>query len=162
MSTADPSATSYVVRTVVRLLVPFVALFGLFVAFHGAESAGGGFQGGVVVGTSVVLLALVFDIERIRNSLDRPALAVLATSGVVLFVAVGIGGLVLGGAFLQYSAYPFTKATTYGIELVELGIGATVTGVVVLFFFGLASTDSGANGAESSTESKTAEVTERD
>lgn len=157
MNSSD-TAPSYVVRTVVRLLVPFVAIFGLFIAFHGADSAGGGFQGGVVVGTAVVLLALVFDRDAIRDALDRPALAVLAVSGVMIFAAVGLGALLLGGSYLQYDVYPLKKATTYGIELVELGIGATVTAVVVLFFFGLA----GDTEAESPASADSAEVTNSD
>jgi len=135
MSSDDAGSPSYVVRTVVRLLVPFVALFGLFIAFHGANSAGGGFQGGVVVGTAVVLLALVFDVDRVQGWLDRPALAVLAISGVLLFAGIGLGSLLLGGSFLQYDVYPLSKATTYGIELVELGIGGIVASVAIGLFF---------------------------
>ncbi|WP_254280695.1 MnhB domain-containing protein [Haloarcula marina] len=155
---SDDAAPSYVVQTVVRLLVPFVAIFGLFVAFHGATSAGGGFQGGVVVGTAVVLLALVFGNDDLRHALDRPGFAVLAVSGVVIFAGVGLGSLLLGGSYLQYDVYPLEKATTYGIELVELGIGATVTAVVVLFFFGLA----GESRERPAVSADDREVTDRD
>ena len=39
-----------IIKTAVRLLVPFAQLFGLYVVVHGHYSPGGGFQGGVILG----------------------------------------------------------------------------------------------------------------
>ena len=47
---------SVVVRTACKLLAPFVQVFALYVLFHGHESPGGGFQGGAILGASVILL----------------------------------------------------------------------------------------------------------
>ncbi|HCC32540.1 MAG TPA: sodium:proton antiporter, partial [Clostridiales bacterium] len=54
--------TSVIIRTVARILVPFIQLFGMYVIVHGPVSPGGGFQGGVIVGASIILLALSFDL----------------------------------------------------------------------------------------------------
>ena len=43
---------SLIVRTLARVLVPFVQLFGLYVIVHGHSSPGGGFQGGVILGSA--------------------------------------------------------------------------------------------------------------
>ena len=54
---------SLIVKTVCRRLVPFIQLFGLYVVIHGHTSPGGGFQGGVILGASFILLAIAYGIE---------------------------------------------------------------------------------------------------
>ena len=49
---------SIIVKTLCRLLVPFIQMFGLYVIMHGHSSPGGGFQGGVILASSFILLAL--------------------------------------------------------------------------------------------------------
>ncbi|MHB9285724.1 MnhB domain-containing protein [Halobacteriales archaeon Cl-PHB] len=132
---------STIIMTTVRILAPFVFTYGLFVMFHGASSPGGGFQGGVIVGAVVVMLGFAFGIDPTREWLRSDALRSLAVVGVLTFAGVGLGGILLGGAFLEYAVYePFYgKATKYLIELVEVAIGAIVASVVVGLFFSLES-----------------------
>ena len=125
---------SPVVTTTVRLLVPFVVTFGLFTMFHGTSSAGGGFQGGVVVAAGVIAIAFAFGLERTGRWLRPGALTVIPAAGVLGFVLVAGGPVVLGAEFLDLSAYPVAKAVVFGVEAVELCIGATVATTVVLLF----------------------------
>ena len=148
MSSSRPRRTyveSTIIMTTVRLVAPFVFTFGLFVMFHGAESAGGGFQGGVIAAASLILVAFAFGIEPTREWVtDRPVRLAIA-GGAFTFVLVGLGALVSGGLFLQYEAYEIYHGTKYGIELVELGIGAIVSGIILSLFMNLAAgfTDGG-------------------
>ena len=59
-------ADSLVVRTFVRLLVAPAQLFALYVLAHGHDSPGGGFQAGVILAATYILVGL---------SLGREALA---------------------------------------------------------------------------------------
>lgn len=138
LSRTDPDREpSVITTTAIRYIVPFVALFGLYIAFHGAKTAGGGFQGGVVVAASVVLVAFALGIESTRRWINDTVFTAVTAGGVLAVVAIGLGAMALGGRFLEYTVYPIPKATAYGIELVELGIGATVAGIVLVFFFAL-------------------------
>jgi len=132
-----PPATSPVVTKTVRLLVPFVVTFGLFTMFHGTASVGGGFQGGVVVAAGGIAIAFTFGIDQTREWLGGPGITAVAASGVLVFALVALGALAFGGTFLDLSAYPVTKAVVYGVELVELGIGATVAATVLVLFLQL-------------------------
>ncbi|GGJ11359.1 cation:proton antiporter [Halobellus salinus] len=133
---------STIIMTTVRVIAPFVFTFGLFVMFHGAESAGGGFQGGVLVAAAVLLLAFAFGIDATRAWLAGPLTRTAIAGGGAAFALIGVGAIVLDGAFLEYVAYDVgSTGVKYGIELVELGIGAVVSGVLVGLFFSLASGD---------------------
>jgi multicomponent Na+:H+ antiporter subunit B len=129
---------STVIMTTVRLVTPFILTFGLFIMFHGADSPGGGFQGGVVVGAVIMMLAFAYGIDATRDWLDSRVVAAMASIGVLTFAGVGLGSIVLGGDFLQYTEYPIKKASKYGMELVEVAIGAIVASVIVGLFFVIA------------------------
>ena len=144
MSGADEGAyvESTIIMTTIRAIAPFVFTFGLFVMFHGADSAGGGFQGGVLVAAAVLLLAFGFGIESTRAWLAGPLTRTAIAAGGATFALIGLGAIALDGAFLEYVAYDVgSTGVKYGIELVELGIGAVVSGVLVGLFFSLASGD---------------------
>ncbi|MFD1684440.1 MnhB domain-containing protein [Halobellus litoreus] len=145
MSGSEQNGTyveSTIIMTTVRIVVPFVFTFGLFVMFHGADSAGGGFQGGVIVAAAVLLLAFAFGIEPTRAWLEGPLMRITIAVGGATFAFIGLGALAAGGAFLEYPAYGFgTDGVKYSIELVELGIGAVVSGVLISLFFSLARGD---------------------
>ncbi|MFW6383789.1 MAG: MnhB domain-containing protein [Halodesulfurarchaeum sp.] len=137
---------STIIMTTIRLVSPFVFAYGLFVMFHGAESAGGGFQGGVLVAASLILVAFAFGIEPTRAWITDGPARIAITAGAFTFVGIGLGALVSGGRFLEYAAFEVPHGTKYGIELVELGIGAIVAGVILSLFMNLAA---GTSGGES-------------
>jgi len=141
---------STIIMTTVRTVAPFVLTFALFVMFHGANSPGGGFQGGVIAGSVVMMIALAYGIDSVRDWVDGRLVAALASGGVLAFAAIGLGAILLGGNFLQYNEYEqyISHASAYGIELVELGIGAIVASVAVGLFFLLAAGFVAEGGAE--------------
>jgi multicomponent Na+:H+ antiporter subunit B len=136
-SERPPYVESTIIMTTVRVIAPFVLTLGAFVMFHGASSAGGGFQGGVIAATTVVMLGFTFGIEPIAARLRNEHLALLVLSGLGTFLAVGFGGYLVGGNFLQVSGYEtlFHHGSKYSIELVEVGIGVVVSGVITGLFF---------------------------
>ena len=129
---------SPIIMATVRVVAPFVLTFGLFIMFHGADSAGGGFQGGVIVSTVVLMLGIAFGIGPTREWVGPSTIVAITGVGVAVFVLVGMGALLFGGAFLEYAVYPVKKASKYGIELVELAIGVIVAGIVSGLFFAIA------------------------
>jgi multicomponent Na+:H+ antiporter subunit B len=128
---------SPIIMTTVRVVAPFVLTFGLFIMLHGADSPGGGFQGGVVAAAVVVMTAFAYGIDATREWVDARAVASLMAVGVLTFAGIGLGTMALDGNFLEYHSYDvfIDHSTAYGIELVELAIGAIVAGVVVGLFF---------------------------
>ena len=127
--------TNGILRVVTRFLIPLIMLFALYIQFHGEYSPGGGFQAGVIFAAAWILFALVFGLEEALAVIPAGAQKVLATIGVLLYAAIGVLGVALGGKFLDYA--PLVPgapqgAQQTGIVLVELGVGITVAAVVMI------------------------------
>lgn len=126
------------IRTVCRIMIPFIQLFGLYVIAHGELGPGGGFQGGVILGASIILLTVVFGREEGRRRLSEKAGTLLAPTGVLIYAGIGVICMLAGGAFLEYSHLPLGSeelAVHLGIFGIEIGVGITVAvGMITIFF----------------------------
>ncbi|WP_242521736.1 DUF4040 domain-containing protein [Motiliproteus sp. SC1-56] len=138
---AEPLDDQAVLKLVVKVLIPLVLLYGLYVQFHGDYGAGGGFQAGVIFATGFVLYGLVFGDGNVQRVLPPHGLRRLAACGVLLYGGVGLVSLFRGGAFLDYDqlATDPIAGQHLGIFLVELGVGLNVFAVVMLIFFAFSS-----------------------
>jgi len=136
VSTRRVYTDSPIILTTVRIVAPFILTYGLFITFHGADTPGGGFQGGVLIGVVVFLLAFAFGIEPTREWVGHRLMALLASVGVIVFSGIGLATIALGGALLEYDRFPIPDATKWGMEAVEIGgIAAIIAGVVMGIFF---------------------------
>lgn len=52
-----------ILKSICRLILPFVILYGLYLILNGDISPGGGFQGGVVLGTVFLIVFFIKDEE---------------------------------------------------------------------------------------------------
>jgi multicomponent Na+:H+ antiporter subunit B len=129
-----------VLRSVVKVLLPLILLFGLYVQFHGDFGAGGGFQAGVIFATAFVLYDLVFGDGSARAVVPPGWLHRLAAIGVLIYGSVGVYSLLAGRPFLDYSvlAHDPVHGQHLGVLLVELGVGIAVFSVVLLIFYAFA------------------------
>ena len=127
-----------VIKIISTLMIPLILIFGLYVQFHGEYSAGGGFQAGVILAASFILYDLVFSNENTSLKLNTEIILNFIAAGVALYVLVGIFGLLYGGNFLDYSSLSLSNDASsgqkIGIFLVEIGVGLTVSGVMVLIY----------------------------
>ncbi|MBT3696989.1 MAG: Na(+)/H(+) antiporter subunit B [Gammaproteobacteria bacterium] len=126
-----------ILRIVTKLLIPLILLFGLYVQFHGDFSAGGGFQAGVIFAAGFILYNIVFGLDVGRSILSSNTAKSLMAIGVILYIVVGFLGILLGGNFLEYNDLSSTpiRGQLLGVFLVELGVGLTVSNVMVLVFY---------------------------
>lgn len=131
-------------RVVGRLLIPFILLFGLYVQFHGEYGPGGGFQAGAIIAAGIILYALLEGENRALKVLPERLLLGLMAGGALLYGAVGLAGIALGGNFLDYSVLAGNpvKGQQLGILLIEAGVGISVTGVLLGIFHAFAARDS--------------------
>ena len=128
---------SIVVTAVCRLVVPFAQIFGLYVIMHGHSSPGGGFQGGVILASSFMLLAVGDGIEEVRRRFSSLAVTVLSSAGVLIYAGIGVVCLLLGANYLDYGILPVAEPRSLGMLGIEIGVGTTVTAAIVSIFHDL-------------------------
>ncbi len=92
---ARPS--SEILQTGARMLFAPLIVFGAYIFVHGHLSPGGGFQGGAVVASAVMLLLLA---DR-DHHLPHGVMSWLESIAGFTFVLVGLAGLMIGGSFLS-------------------------------------------------------------
>jgi multicomponent Na+:H+ antiporter subunit B len=132
---------SLMLRTLLGPLVAAMQLFAIYVVVHGHYSPGGGFQGGILLGASVILpmLANGRDLERLRLTL-RAAMTITAL-GVLIYAGIGLLPMLWGEQFLSYGALPIAEDMpgrhSMGILLIEIGVTIAVAGAMVSIFYGL-------------------------
>jgi multicomponent Na+:H+ antiporter subunit B len=132
----DETLVSEAVRFAGYLLLPVTLLIGVDVVVHGHLTPGGGFQGGVVLGTAVHLLYLTGDYRALERLRPVPLYAGGEAVGTAAFATIGLAGMIAAGAFLA-NALPFG---TFGsllsagtVPLLNMAVGVEVaSGVVVL------------------------------
>ncbi len=83
-----------------RKLAPFMFLFGFYLLSYGHLSPGGGFQGGVVIASGVILLAMSGGVEKVETLFPLGSLSLLESVTYFLLLATGVTGIVVGVGFL--------------------------------------------------------------
>lgn len=128
---------SIVIKTLSRFLVPFIQMFGLYVIMHGHSSPGGGFQGGVILGASFILLGVAFGLEEVKKRFPIKVLMVFVSLGVLIYGGIGFLCLLLGENYLNYGVLPVPLPRYMGMFGIELGVGITVMSVMISLFHDL-------------------------
>lgn len=125
-----------IIKTLTRVLAPFLQLYALYVIAHGHYSPGGGFQGGVILAASFILMVISFGLDTARRRLTEKAVIIFLCLGLLIYSGTGALCLALGGNFLDYreltKILPVTvaKARALGILFVETGVGLGVMAVM--------------------------------
>ena len=130
-----------VLRVIGKALVPIILIFALYVQFHGDYGPGGGFQAGVIFAAGLILHALIYGLDALREAIPPVVVEIGIALGALLFGGVGLVSMLRGGEFLHYGvldAHDPAHGQHLGILLVELGVGITVTFVMVAIFYAFA------------------------
>jgi multicomponent Na+:H+ antiporter subunit B len=134
-----------IIRSICRFLIPFLQLFALYVIAHGHHSPGGGFQGGVILGASVILMAITMNLRTSIERISERTVALLAAFGILIYSGTGLLCLLLGGSYLDYGALAGllrvspVEARSLGILFVEIGVGIAVMATMIAIYRNLAS-----------------------
>jgi len=119
---ARPS--SEIVQTGSQILAPLISIFAAYIIMNGHLSAGGGFQGGAVIASCVLLILLTYP----EHQINVAFLSIAESLAGALFVLTGIIGLIAAGGFLDNHILPlgqfgaFFSAGAIPILSVLLGV----------------------------------------
>jgi multicomponent Na+:H+ antiporter subunit B len=128
--------TSPALRVVGAALAGPTVVVALNLVAHGALTPGGGFQGGIVLAATAVVMVAAG--ARVRLPPDEPPLLgeMMHGAGAAGFVLLGLGGLVFSGAFLSttFAGHGTTGALLSGgaIPLLNVATGFEVAGALIV------------------------------
>ena len=133
-----------VIKTVCRILIPMIQIYALYVVSHGDFSPGGGFQGGVIFGSSLILLAISYDLKTLVARIKEKVLGVVAAAGVLVYAGIAALCMLMGGEFLNYEVLaPLVwdphHVRALGMLGVEIGVGLAVTAVMAVLYINIVS-----------------------
>ena len=126
--------SSEILITGIRLLAPIILIFGVYIFLNGHLSPGGGFQGGAVVATVVLLLFLSDSSFKINHKI----FGLIESFSGVSYVIIGILGIFFAGGFLDNRILPlgeFGKILSAGAipviyTLVGLKVGTELASIL--------------------------------
>lgn len=129
-----------ILRVGTKLIVPFILLFAFYVHFHGDYGPGGGFPAGVIAAGMVILVAITFGLETAKRIAPQAMVEVMVPLGVLIFLSVGLVGLLTGTSYLDYLSLSdnFAQAHQLGIFIAEAAVLVTVSGAMVALFYAFA------------------------
>ncbi|MEM9732574.1 MAG: Na(+)/H(+) antiporter subunit B [Pseudomonadota bacterium] len=130
-----------ILRSVTRLLVGPILLFGLYVQFHGEYGPGGGFQAGVIFAVGFILYGTVFTLRRLKAIVPDWFIMGLVALGLLIYLLTGVVTMILGGNYLDYNALGLSPIGSQhlGIISIELGVGITVFAVMMAVYYAFVS-----------------------
>ena len=129
-----------ILRIGVKLILPFILIFALYVHFHGDFGPGGGFQAGVITAAMVILLGLIFGIDASKRIAPQGLVERLIPLGVLIYASAGIPALLKGRNFLDYGVLAHDPAHGHelGILMIETGGLITVAATMTAIFYAFA------------------------
>jgi multicomponent Na+:H+ antiporter subunit B len=137
-----------ILRAAVRLLMPLLLLFSIFVLLRGHNRPGGGFVGGLVAAGAFALYAFARGSGNARKVLQAAPRTLLGT-GLACALGAGLLALVRGRAFLKSLWWephlPGGLTLHLGSTLLfDVGVMSVVVGTVLIMVFAIEGEEQGA------------------
>jgi multicomponent Na+:H+ antiporter subunit B len=127
---------SLIVKTVTRLTVGLIFLYGVYIITHGHLSPGGGFAGGVIIALSFIHLMLAYGKEEAFKRLSQAKASFFESIGALLFLSVALLGFSSGYFFINFlpKGEPFKLFSAGIIPLCNIAISLKVgAGLFAIF-----------------------------
>lgn len=131
----DTHSLSETVRATTVTAILFTVVFGLYVCTHGQLSPGGGFAGGVILATAVILVYVAVNPKAFQRLASHAATEVLEALGAGSYALIGLVPLLYGRALLT-NVLPLGKTgdvfSSGTIGLISTCVGVEVTAAILL------------------------------
>ena len=104
-----------VIKTLVNWHLPFIFVFSFYLPFYGRMSPGGGFQGGVMLASTTILVSVVYGIGHKRGLLSQRIEHALEVCGSLGFILIGASSIIFGANFLSNQIAGYNMGITGNI-----------------------------------------------
>ncbi|MFH1447818.1 MAG: MnhB domain-containing protein [Candidatus Micrarchaeota archaeon] len=91
---------SVIVRTTAKALMMFILTYGMYVIANGHITPGGGFQGGTIIASAIILGLLAYG-KSASEFFEETRLGFAENIGSITYITIAFFGVLVGGEFLQ-------------------------------------------------------------
>ncbi|MFB4167397.1 Na(+)/H(+) antiporter subunit B [Virgibacillus sp. JSM 102003] len=131
-----------ILRTTTSLIVFILLGFSIYLLLVGHNAPGGGFVGGLMTASAIVLMYMSYGSEALEKILPVNY-RMLIPSGLLLAVGTGVGSFIFNESFLShtygYFHFPiFGKIELATAMLFDIGVYVTVLGVTITIILSIA------------------------
>lgn len=99
---SNEKGMTLIVKTITRLTIGLILLFGIYIVLHGHLSPGGGFAGGVIIALSFIHLMLAFGKEVALKKFSQSMASFFESLGAIIFISIAVLGFLGGYFFLNF------------------------------------------------------------
>lgn len=136
---------SIIVKCAADLFLPLATMFGIYVIMHGNTSPGGGFQGGVLVASAILLFFLAYGGKRMKSTFHEGFLHSTESLAEIVYIAVALIGVFAGFNFcLNFIVFPQIETAMVMNDAVGYHVMAGVICLLILMLGVLNSDDESA------------------
>lgn len=130
-----------IIKTVTRLIVGVIFIYGIYIISHGHLTPGGGFAGGAVIAGAFVLLVLSYGSDKLNLSEKESRSSLLESISILAFLILGVVGLFLSSRIFFYNYMPkgaVGELMSAGhIPLMNIAVGIEVAAALFTIFLSL-------------------------
>jgi len=139
MSREHDKGMSVIVKTITRLTVGLILLYGIYILTHGHLSPGGGFAGGVIIALSFIHLMLAYGKETALKKFPKAVVSFFENSGAIMFLSIALLGFTGGYFFLNFidKGKPYELFSAGIIPLCNIAISLKVGAGLFAIFIAL-------------------------
>lgn len=129
--------SSEFLTTATHILLPVISLVGVYIFINGHLTPGGGFQGGAILASALILMVISFPDKKFSHRI----LDITESISGLVFILLGIAGIFLAGGFLDNTIFGLGKfgelfsagAIPLIYSFIGLKVGAELSGVILEF-----------------------------
>lgn len=125
-----------ILQTITKAVAFIILSFSIYILFAGHNNPGGGFIGGLLTASAIILLYLSLDMETMKRVIPLDFIRVTAL-GLLIAVSTGAGSFLFGAPFLSH-AFGYFDLPLYGEHtelatavLFDIGVYLTVIGITM-------------------------------
>jgi len=128
---------SLIVRTTTKLVSPFLVTYSTYLMIYGHLSPGGGFQAGVILAVSIILLITSHGYKKVRKTFKFWEVQLIEGVSGVFLVSLGIISLLFGDFFFNFlRGGPLGSLLSGGIvPLFNIGVALKVGAAFTFMFY---------------------------
>jgi len=129
--------SSEFLTTAAHILLPVISLVGVYIFINGHLTPGGGFQGGAILASALILMVISFPDKKFSHKI----LDITESISGIAFIILGVLGIFLAGGFLDNKIFGLGNlgelfsagAIPIIYSFIGLKVGAELSGVILEF-----------------------------